>query len=213
MSDTALRQSVIDACRHMNATGINQGTSGNISVRVGDRMLITPSAIAYDRMTPEMLATLPLAGEGPPEGPCAPSSEWRFHRALLRARPEMQAVVHAHPVHATALAMLRCEIPPCHYMVAAFGGHSVPVCGYARFGSADLADLVLAAMAGRHGCLMANHGAVVLGESLAKAMWRMQELETLAHGYAISRGLGTPHLLSEAEIADALAAFEGYGIE
>lgn len=208
----ALRQAIIDACLQMNASGVNQGTSGNISVRIGDRLLITPSAIAYEAMTPDMLVTLPLEGDGPPAGDYPPSSEWRFHRALLAARPEMHAVVHAHPVHCTALAMNRMTIPACHYMVAAFGGDHVPLAGYARFGSAALADLVLAAMAGKSGCLMANHGAVVLGETLPRAMWRMEELETLAHGYAISLTVGTPVLLDAAEIDEALDAFAGYGL-
>ena len=156
------REAIIAACREMNAAGLNQGTSGNISLRQrdsgGDAMLITPSATPYDAMTPEMIARMPLDGSERWEGPRKPSSEWRFHRDILRARPEIAAVVHAHAPHATALAMARRAIPACHYMVAAFGGNSVRCCDYALFGTQALSDLVLEALQDRTACLMANHG-------------------------------------------------------
>ena len=145
------------------------------------------------------------------QGPLKPSSEWRFHQALLLAKPDMNAVVHAHPAHCTALAQNHVTIPPVHYMVAAFGGHDVPLADYALFGGADVARNVVAAMTDRHGCLMANHGATVVGESLARAVWRMGELETLARGYLLSLSVGTPQQLSHDQINDALAAFADYG--
>ncbi|MEO9526086.1 class II aldolase/adducin family protein [Roseibium sp.] len=208
-----LRQAIIDACRDMNRRGINQGTSGNISARAGDRMIITPSGVAYDRMTPDMLVSLPLDGKGAPEGPLPPSTEWQFHLALLRAKPEMNAIVHAHPVHCTALSINREEIPACHYMIALFGGNTVPLAGYALFGSEELADNVVAAMRDRHGCLMANHGAVVAGETLDKGLWRLEELEVLARAYILSRSIGTPHILSDSEIDSVLGAVANYGLK
>ncbi|MEM5581486.1 class II aldolase/adducin family protein [Roseibium sp. AS2] len=208
-----LRQAIIDACRDMNCRGINQGTSGNISARAGDRMIITPSGVAYDRMTPDMLVSLPLDGKGAPEGPLPPSTEWQFHLALLRAKPEMNAIVHAHPVHCTALSINREEIPACHYMIALFGGNTVPLAGYALFGSEELADNVVAAMRDRHGCLMANHGAVVAGETLDKGLWRLEELEVLARAYILSRSIGTPHILSDSEIDSVLGAVANYGLK
>jgi len=208
-----LRQAIIDACRDMNRRGINQGTSGNISARAGDRMIITPSGVPYDRMTPDTLVSLPLDGKGEPEGPLPPSTEWQFHLALLRAKPEMNAIVHAHPVHCTALSINREEIPACHYMIALFGGNTVPLAGYALFGSEDLAAKVVAAMRDRHGCLMANHGAVVAGETLEKGLWRLEELEVLARAYILSRSIGTPHILSDAEIEDVLGAVANYGLK
>lgn len=208
-----LRQAIIGTCVDMNRRGINQGTSGNLSARVGDRMVITPSGIPYDRMTPDMLASLPLDGEGEPEGPFPPSTEWQFHLALLRAKPGMHAVVHAHPVHCTALSINREEIPACHYMIALFGGNTVPLAGYALFGSEELADNVVAAMKERSGCLMANHGAVVTGETLEKGLWRLEELEVLARAYILGRTVGTPHILSESEISDVLGAVKNYGIK
>ena len=210
---TELRQAIIDGCLSMNKLGINQGTSGNISVRVGDQMLITPSGVSYEHLTPTMIVSMPLNGETPAQGQLKPSTEWRFHQSLLCSKPDMQAVVHAHPHYCSALAINRQEIPACHYMVAAFGGNSVRVADYAMFGTQDLSDNLDAALIDRYGCLMANHGAVVVGETLDKAMWRMVELETLAKSYVTSLSIGKPHILSDAEIADVLGAFSTYGLQ
>lgn len=207
---TETRQAIIDACLRMNAEGINQGTSGNISVRVGEEMLITPSGIPYDQMTPQDIVRVRF-DKGQVRGLHKPSSEWRFHRDLLVARPDMQAVVHAHPLHCTALAMLREPIPACHYMVGLFGGSDVPIAGYARYGSEALSEEVVTSLVDRHGCLMANHGATVLGEDLGKALWRLGELEMLAQSYLAARAAGKVVLLSEQEMAEAIAAFKDYG--
>jgi len=205
------RQAIIDACLRMNAEGINQGTSGNISVRAGEEMLITPSGIPYDQMTPQDIVRVRL-DDGYVRGLHKPSSEWRFHRDLLVGRPDMQVVVHAHPVHCAALSMLREPIiPACHYMVGLFGGSDVPVAGYARYGSAALSEAVVEAMADRHGCLMANHGATVLGEDLGKALWRLGELEMLSQSYLAARAAGKVVLLSDQEMAEAIEAFKDYG--
>jgi len=207
---TETRQAIIDACLRMNAEGINQGTSGNISVRAGEQMLITPSGIPYDQMTPHDIVRVRL-DNGHVRGLHKPSSEWWFHRDLLVARPDVQAVVHAHPVHCTALAMLREPIPACHYMVGLFGGSDVPVAAYARYGSAALSEAVVEAMAERHGCLMSNHGATVMGEDLSKALWRLGELEMLAQSYLAARSVGNIVLLSDQEMAEAIEAFKDYG--
>jgi len=209
-----VRAEIAARCRELNSSGINQGTSGNISARFKDRMLISPSATPYDEMTPEMIASVRLDDEsGTFEGPLNPSTEWRFHQALLRERADAQAVVHAHPAYCTALAIARKEIPACHYMVAAFGGNTVRCAGYATYGTAELSDLTIKAMQDRTACLLANHGMVVIGESLAKAMWRAIELETLAKQYCLSLAVGGPVLLSEADIADTLAGFSNYGLK
>ena len=208
---TVTRQAIIDACLWMGRVGVNQGTSGNISVRVDGGMLITPSAVAYAQMTPEMICKLPLEGAPDPKNGLKPSTEWHFHQAILRARPDVAAVVHAHPVHATAIATQRRGIPAVHYLVAAFGGSDVPVAGYALYGGQGLSDNVTAALRDRHGCLMANHGAVVVGATLERALWRMQELENLAQVYTVATTCGEPVLLSDAEIADVLVSFEDYG--
>lgn len=212
MNETDARQSIIDQCRFMNASGLNQGTSGNISLRHGDRMLITPSGIAYDTMTPDMIASMPLEGDyGSYDGPKKPSVEWRFHLDLMRARPEVGAVVHTHSMYATILAIARKPIPACHYMIAAFGGHDVRVADYARYASKDLSLAIAEAMAGRSACLMANHGMVVTGPTLARAMWAAVELETIAKQYYHALLIGGPVLLSKDEVAAVRESFAGYG--
>jgi len=209
-----LRQAIIEKCRWMNASGLNQGTSGNISVRRGDAMLITPSGVPYDEMTPDMIALMPLGREdGSHQGPLKPSSEWRFHLDILRVRPDVGAVVHTHSTCATALAIARRSIPACHYMVAAFGGSDVRCSSYARFGTKDLSDAALAALDGRNGCLLANHGAIAIGSTLDKAMWLAVELETLAKQYLLSLQIGGPVLLTQREIEEALAGFASYGVK
>lgn len=214
MTRKALRQAVVDAARAMNALGINQGTSGNISVRAGKSMLITPSATPYHRMTADDVAEMPIEGEyGAWKGPLKPSTEWRFHLDILRGRPDVQAVVHAHPTFCTALAMARREIPSCHYMIAAFGGTDVRCAPYATFGTKELSEHALATLAGRSACLLANHGMIACGESLDKAMWRAVELETIARQYFYSLQLGGPVLLSEADIAATAEKFASYGLQ
>lgn len=208
---TETRAAMIAVCLAMNEQGINQGTAGNVSVRVDGAMLITPSGIPYGDMTPDMMVRVPLDTEPDTSGTLKPSSEWRFHQALLNARPDMPVVLHAHPVQATAVAIQRLTIPAVHYMIAAFGGHDIPLAGYATFGTDALSRNVVAAMQDRHGCIMANHGATVLGESLDKALWRMAELEMLAHLFTITRASGSPVILSRAEIDAALDAFADYG--
>lgn len=209
--NTATRQAMIDACLWMNAAGLNQGTAGNISVRTAGGVLITPSGVPYDDLTPDGIVRIPHV-DAPPSGMTPkPSSEWRFHQRLLEARPDMPVVLHAHPPHCTALAIQRRPIPACHYMVAAFGGSDVPLAGYALFGGEALADEMVRVLRDRHGCLMANHGATVLGEDIARARWRLQELETLARMYLLAQIGGTPHILSEDEIAEVAVQFRSYG--
>lgn len=214
MSELELRKSLIAACRKMNELGINQGTSGNISLRHGDAMLISPSAVAYDKIQPEMVASMPLTGEyGSWTGPMKPSTEWRFHLDIMRARPEVNAIVHSHPTYATSLAITGRHIEACHYMVAAFGGVDIRCAPYATFGTKELSVHALKALEERMGCLLANHGMIVLGENLDKAMWRAVELETIARQYYLALVLGTPHILTKAEIDATLDQFSGYGIQ
>lgn len=212
-TEQALRREIIDRCLEMNANGINQGTSGNISARFGDRMLISPSAIPYNEMEPEMIASMPLDGEGAWDGPKKPSTEWRFHYSLLRERPDANAVIHAHPTYCTTLAIARKEIPACHYMIAAFGGNNVRCAGYATFGTDALSRMAVEAMRDRTACLLANHGMIVIGDTMAKAMWRAVELETIARQYFLSLQLAGQTILSDAAIDETLAGFAGYGVQ
>jgi len=171
-------------------------------------MLITPSAIPYDDMTPEMVALMPLAGAyGAYEGQKRPSSEWRFHLDIMRARPEVGAIVHTHAPYATAISMARRDIPPCHYMVTRFGGGDVRCAPYALFGTAELSAVALAALEGRTACLLANHGFIATGADLVSAMAAAVELEALAKQYVLSLTLGGPVLLTDVEIAEAMQQF------
>ncbi len=211
-----LRRAIVERCRWMNGSGLNQGTAGNLSVRHGEHMLITPSAVPYETMKPSMVASMAIGGradDGRWTGPMPPSTEWRMHRDVLRQRPEVGAVVHTHSPYATALAITRRPIPACHYMIATFGGDDIRCAGYARFGSAELSRLALRALEGRNGCLLANHGMLALGEDLEQAMWRAVELETLARQHVLSTLIGDPVLLSAGEIREAAAAFDGYGLK
>lgn len=213
--ELALRRAIVDECRRMNAIGLNQGTSGNISARFGDRLLITPSAVPYDEMTPDMIASTRVGGpeNGAWDGPLRPSSEWRFHLDLARARPDLGAIVHTHATYCTTLAIARRPIPAVHYMMAAFGGTDIRCADYATFGTAALSRAVLKAMRGRNACLMANHGMIAAGADLARAMWLAVELETLARQYFNTLLIGGPVLLNAAEIADAARSFGSYGIQ
>jgi len=213
MPEAALRAEIVARARDLAASGLNRGAAGNLSARLGEDMLVTPSAVAWDALEPDMLARMPLAGEGDWHGPLRPTSEWRFHRDLLRARPDVGAVVHTHAPWCTVLAVARRPIPAVHYMIAAFGGPEIRVADYARFGTAELSAHVLRAMEGRNGCLMANHGMLVAGPDLTRACWLAHELEALAHQHVHALLLGGPHVLSEAEIAEAADSFAGYGVQ
>jgi L-fuculose-phosphate aldolase len=205
---TQNRQMLIDHARAMAAQGLAQGTSGNLSLRTEAGMLITPSAIPYDQLTPEMVVLMPFTGAyGAYEAAYRPSSEWRFHLDIYLARPEVGAIVHHHAPYTTALSMARREIPACHYMIARFGGAPVRCAPYALFGTAELSAHVVAALEGRSACLMANHGGLATGATIAQALSGAAELELLAQQYTLSLAAGGPVLLSGAEVAEAIAQF------
>lgn len=211
-SEPVLRQAIVDYCRVMAESGLSSGTTGNISARCADEMLITPTGLGYDEMQPGDIAATPLAGDGSDwRGPYGPSSEWRFHLGIFQARPEIGGIIHAHSTYATALAMARREIPACHYMIAAAGGPSVRCAAYATFGTAALSESVLAALEDRTCCLMANHGMIATGADLKQAMWLAVELEELAKQYVLSLSVGGPVLLPDDEIADVVERFKSYG--
>jgi L-fuculose-phosphate aldolase len=203
------RQAIIDACRRMNVLGINQGTSGNISLRHEDGMLISPTSVPYDTMTPEQIVFMAMDGSFAPEQ--RPSSEWRFHRDILRSRTELEAVVHAHPTYCTILAIMGLEIPPVHYMIAAAGGDSIRCAPYATFGTPELSVHAVNALEGRMACLLDHHGMIAVGPSLAKALWLAVEVETLARQYHGCLQIGKPPLLSGDEIERVRRKMAGYG--
>lgn len=199
------RLELIRAAREMAARGLAAGTSGNVSLRAAAGILITPSAVPYEALTPEMIPL--LHPDGRFEGRFRPSSEWRFHLDIYLSRPEVGGVVHHHAPYCTALSMARREIPACHYMITRFGGGSVRCADYALFGTAALSAAVLRALAGRTACLMANHGALALGRDVGAALAAAAELEVLAQQYLLCLQAGGPVLLSDQEIQEAIDQF------
>src|SRR6185295_8114155 len=203
------RQSIIDACRSMNALGINQGTSGNISLRHGNGLLITPTSVPYETMQPDQIVFMDMDGSFDPAQ--RPSSEWRFHLDILKARPEVNAVVHAHPPYSTIVAIMGLEIPPVHYMIAVAGGDTIRCAPYATFGTQELSEHAVKALEDRLACLLEHHGMIAVGPSLSKAMWLAVEVETLARQYHGCLQIGTPPLLSKEEIEKVRVRMAGYG--
>ena len=207
-----LRAQMVDICRAMNASGLNQGTSGNLSLRHGEGFLITPSSLPYDRMQPEDLVR--MAWDGSHEGR-RPSSEWRFHRDILRARADVNVVLHCHSVHATAVACHHRTIPAFHYMVGVMGGTTLRCAPYATFGSQALSDAAIAALSDRMACLLAQHGQISLGATLEGALWMAVEVETLARIYLQALAIGEPPLLSDEEMARVITRMKrmSYGLD
>lgn len=208
--ESGARQAMIGACLEMNRAGINQGTAGNISVRWKSGLLITPSGVPYGEMTVDDIVFMDM--DGGYTHRLAASSEWRFHRDILQARGDVNAVVHAHPVYATAFAICGMEIPAVHYMIAAAGGPVIRCARYATYGTGELSKAVLEALSGRACALLANHGMVATGPDLREAMWLAVELETLCKQYALALQIGTPCVLEDAEIEKTIEKFKAYGL-
>lgn len=209
MDERTAPSALAEAARRTLALGLNQGAEGNVSLRLGGGFLITPSGLPNDTLTPGQMVRMDMDGGW--QGPLKPSSEWRIHRDIYRARPEVGAVVHAHSPHAVSLACLRRPIPPFHYMVAAAGGRDIPCANYATFGTQALSEAVLAALKGRRACLMANHGQVAVGTDLEAALTLAVQVEELAAQFWRASLLGPPVLLSDAEMDTVLARFADYG--
>lgn len=208
-----LRRQALAALQRLDALGMNRGSTGNLSLRLAwdgrPGMLITPTGMAADELQPDDLVW--LGEDGTLHGRWKPSSEWPFHQALYRRRPDLHAVVHTHAVNATALACLERRLPPFHYMVAVAGGDDVPLAGYHTFGTEALSQAVASAMAARDACLLAHHGLVTAGPTLARAMKVMQEVEALCEVYLKALAVGEPPLLDEAQMAEVIEKFRHYG--
>ena len=209
MSEQDLREHLVTVARRMQASGINQGTSGNLSLRIPGGMLITPSSLPYEQMEPGDLVALDLSGQPlqPDQPQRRPSSEWRLHTDVLASRTEAMAVLHCHPVHATALACHDLRIPPFHYMVAVAGGDDVRCAAYATFGTEELSAHALEALRDRRACLLARHGLVSLGSDLDQALRVAIEVETLARMYLQALQLGEPPQLTAVQMGEVHAQF------
>ncbi len=208
MKYTALRQRLIDTALTMNRSGINQGSAGNLSVRVEEGFLITPSALPYEECRPEDIVLMDLNGDW--QGSRKPSSEWRFHRDIYRQRKEAGAILHAHPPWCTTLACLGKGIPPFHYMVAVAGGSDIRCAPYATFGTQELSNGVLQALENRNACLLSNHGMLCLDKELTRTLSLAVEVENLARIYCQALAIGEPLLLDEREMEHILEKFREY---
>ena len=210
MRELELRQAVIATARTMSQRGLSPGRSGNVSCRWGTGVLITPSGMAYDQIEPadvvEMAADGAVASKSR-----KPSSEWRFHLSAYKQRPDMQAIVHTHSMHATVLACAHKSIPAFHYMVAAAGGRDIPLVPYATFGTDALSQHVATGLASRNACLMANHGLIAMGATLAAALELAADVEVLAEQYWKVLTLGKAHVLPDAEMDLVIEKFKSYG--
>lgn len=207
--DTSLRRHIIDTCLRMNALGINQGKAGNVSVRIDDGLLVTPSGLAYEQATPDDIVL--IDHQGKPHGSRSPSSEWRFHFDIMRRRPETGAILHAHSPYCTALACLGRGIPAFHYMVAVAGGDSIRCAPYATFGTQELSDNALVALEGRKACLLANHGMICMERDLDAVLALSVEVEALARQYCTALTIGEPAILPPEEMSTVLEKFRTYG--
>jgi L-fuculose-phosphate aldolase len=205
------RRAVIAAALAMSGSGLSPGRSGNVSCRWGDGMLITPTGMAYDDLRPRDVVFVDAKGNVPDKKSRKPSSEWRFHLAAYKARPDMNAVVHTHSLNATVLACARKSIPAFHYMVAVAGGKDIPLVPYDTFGTKELARHVAKGLSHRSACLMANHGQIAIAATLPAALELAQEVEVLAEQYCRVLALGEPHILPEEEMARVLERFKSYG--
>ncbi|MEQ8288640.1 MAG: class II aldolase/adducin family protein [Gammaproteobacteria bacterium] len=210
MTSKELREDIIDHARDFEASGLSVGKSGNISARYEQGFVITPTGFAYADLQPDNLAFCNMDGSLI-DGDWAPSSEWPFHAAIYQAREDINAIVHCHSTYATAIACNRKPIPAFHYMVATVGGNSIECADYATFGSVELSRNAVQALGNRKACLLANHGQVATGNTVAGAYQLAREVEALARQYCISLQFGEPVLLDDEEMARNVEKFKRYG--
>ncbi len=209
-SDRGLRTAVIAGCRDLTRLGLTHGTSGNVSVR-RDRgsFFVSPTGLAYETLEPDDVPLVTLQGVW--YGRRRPSSEWRFHRDIMAARMEVGAIVHAHSRYATALACTGRGIPAFHYMVAVAGGADIRCAPYHAFGTQELSDAALAALAGRKACLLAHHGIIAIGADLRAALRLAGEVESLAAQYCTALAVGNVGLLDAQQMRTVIEKFRTYG--
>ncbi|MDG9728321.1 MULTISPECIES: class II aldolase/adducin family protein [unclassified Streptomyces] len=203
-------EALVATARRTVADGLVVGTSGNVSVRVGDTVLVTPSGVPYDRLAPDDVTGVDLDGRQV-LGTLVPTSELPMHLAVYRAT-DARAVVHTHAVHATAVSVLVPELPPVHYMTAALGG-PVRVAPYAAYGTDELARNMLDALTDRTGCLLQNHGTLTYGTSLDQAYDRTAQLEWMCRLWLTASSVPgrTPSLLTEDQLTEVAEKLQGYG--
>jgi len=209
MSKPTPAQQLLHTAGQMAQAGLNKGSSGNASIRLDDGFLITPSGVPAEQLSTDSMVYMDW--QGTPEAGKKPSSEWRFHRDILQARPEVNAVLHCHSMFATTIACMARPVPPFHYMIATAGGDDIRCAPYALFGTQALSDGAMAALQDRKACLLAHHGMIALGQGLPQALAIAVEVEGLCEQYWRLLQLGEPTLLTPEQMREVHAQFKGYG--
>lgn len=205
-----LAQAVVNISQQLVDNGLNKGTSGNVSVRCDQGLLITPSGLAVSEMTANNMVYMQMDGQHAADK--KPSSEWRFHRDILQNRLDINAVVHTHSMFATTIACLHQNVPPFHYMIAVTGSDTIQCAPYALFGTQVLSDYALAALKNSKACLLANHGMIAVGSDLNEAFAIAIEVENLCEQYwRLLQTTSEPPLLTEDEMQKVFQQFQGYG--
>ena len=213
MSELSIREEIIETCLKMESLGINQGTSGNVSHRYKDGILITPSGVTYNLLKPKDIVFVPFSDKSLHKGDYPPSSELDFHFDILKARDDINCILHNHSTYATSMAINRIDIPAHHYMVAVGGGDKIPCTKYATFGTQELSQNIIKILDNYNSCLLANHGVVTTAINLKKALWLAVEIENLAKQYILSSQIGKPKILSKNEMKKIITKFKTYGLK
>lgn len=202
------RREVLKAAQSLHRDGMNVGTAGNLSLREGEGMLITPSGRNYLEMESQDIVF--VGADGQVEGAVKPSSEWRFHLEIYQNFEDAGAIVHTHSTHATALACLNLDIPAFHYEVAFAGGSDIRCASYATFGTSELAHNIVTALKERSACLIGHHGLVCYGSGLRAALALAQKIEQLSQIYLQCLSVGEPEILDDKEMAKVVEKFRNY---
>jgi len=208
-----IQQQLLDLALYLQASGLNEGSSGNCSIRDRDGFYITPSGINPKAMSIDDMVFMDFNGtiESSQKPPREPSSEWRFHHDILKTRKDANVVIHTHSTFATTLSLFRKDIPAFHYMIAVAGGNSIRCTKYELFGTQALSDAALIALNDRKACLLANHGMITIGRDIEDALNISHEVERLCEQYTYALQIGSPAILSDEEMGEVIEKFKSYG--
>lgn len=208
-----IQQQLLDLTLHLQSSGLNEGSSGNCSIRDRDGFYITPSGLNPKAMSIDDMVFMDFKGtiQSSQKPPREPSSEWRFHYDILKTRKDANVVIHTHSTFATTLSLFRKDIPAFHYMIAVAGGNSIRCTKYELFGTQALSDAALVALNDRKSCLLANHGMIVIGRDIEDALNISHEVERLCEQYTYALQIGSPVILSDEEMGKVIERFKSYG--
>jgi L-fuculose-phosphate aldolase len=196
-NEQTLREEITELYRYSAGLGLNELSSGNLSCRFEDGMLISPSGASEENIAPDRIVRVSLDGDW--EGEVKPSSEWRMHAGIYQKHEKAEAVVHTHSDYCVALSCQNQPLPGFHYLVGSFGGNDVPCVPYSTFGTEQLAEDAAAALTDRTACLLGNHGMICRARNLKSAVDLAHRLEIMCRQYVLARQLGEPSRLTDAQ--------------